>query len=353
MFRTSILLASIILLASCSDGKKSERPTSPRIRKETKISSPQQNQRLTIGEAINLVVDPGTATVDSIEVEIDKEKQIHTSLEVTLSNNSSRVGNKRIKVTVFFDGKKETHYPKVIFLPSEAPEEYTYTVVNKYLHDKTDYTQGLLIEKGHLYESTGRNGLSTLEKKGITSGETVQQINLGNDYFGEGIAFIGDQLFQLTYTSGACFVYDRDLNVVNTFSFQGEGWGLCPFEGNLLMTDGSHKIFTRNPATFSIIDELEVYDNNDKIDYLNELEIIDGLIYANVYQEDYVVVVDPDTGAVLQKIDLSGLLSPEESRGVDVLNGIAYEQESDRIFVTGKLWPALFEVRFLPKTQVQ
>ncbi|MEQ9402985.1 MAG: glutaminyl-peptide cyclotransferase [Cyclobacteriaceae bacterium] len=348
MSKTSIALLALILFACGGETEKSERPTSPRIRKETKIVEPKTNQKFVSGEQIKFQVT-SDSRIDSVSIELDGKATNFTDSIFEYTVSSRKVGSKRIKTTVYFSGKKETHYTKTIFLPNIAPEEYTYQVINTYPHDKSDYTQGLLIADGFLYESTGQRGSSTLEKKEIESGKTLEQVNLSDDFFGEGLALINDKLYQLTYTSGACLVYNKGLEQVNSFNYQGEGWGLCEFDGRLLMTNSTEKITIRDPATFSSIDELEVYDNSGKIDSINELEVIDGLIYANVYQEDFIVVIDPETGAVLQKIDMSNLLSAGERDGIDVLNGIAYDREKDRIFVTGKLWPKLFEVKFLPK----
>ncbi|MEM9337292.1 MAG: glutaminyl-peptide cyclotransferase [Bacteroidota bacterium] len=282
---------------------------------------------------------------------MNDKSETHKQLTFEAAYDSPRVGVFRTKVTVFFNGKKETHYPKVTFLPTEAPQEYTYEIINTYSHDTNDYTQGLLIDNGFLFESSGRKGRSTLEKKNIKTGETLAQFNLPNEFFGEGLALLNDQFYQLTYTSGACFVYNKAFEKENTFSYEGEGWGLCTYEGKLLMTNGSEKILVRNPETFSVVDELQVYDTNGKVTYLNELEIIDGLIYVNVYQKNYILVVDPNSGAVLRKINLEGLLEEVKGGKIDVLNGIAYDPENDKTFVTGKLWPKLFELKFKPKNE--
>lgn len=353
MRKISFAILGIILFA-CGEDKKTERPSSPRIRKETKVVSPKQNQKFTLGDVMRFEIKATDIQLDSIRVVYDSQNLTFKTNQFDLPVTSPKVGSKRLKTTVYFNGKTETHSTKVIYLPSSAPEEYGHEIVNTYPHDTEDYTQGLLVSDGFLYESTGQNGTSRLEKKNIKTGETIQQINLSDDFFGEGLALVDDQFYQITYTSGACFVYNRDFEKVNSFSFQGQGWGLCEYDGNLLMTNSTEKIAIRDPKTFSIIDELDVYDNNGKVDSINELEIIDGLIYANVYLKDYILVIDPATGAVVRKIDMSTLLTEAEAKEIDinggsVLNGIAYDKETDRIFVTGKLWPKLYEVKFRPK----
>jgi glutamine cyclotransferase len=237
----------------------------------------------------------------------------------------------------------------VVVLPENSPEALTYTVENAYPHNTEDYTQGLLIRDGFLYESTGQRGSSTFKKKNLTSGETLKTVNLDSEFFGEGLATLNEEFFQLTWTSGKGFVYDSDMNQIRTFSYQTEGWGLTSLDGMLVMSDGTEKLYFMEPAGFTVQQELEVYNNQGKVENLNEMEVIDGLIYANVYQEDLIVVIDPKTGEVLREITLTGLLSEAEAKEADVLNGIAYDEKTGKIYVTGKWWPKLFEVTFKPK----
>ncbi len=349
MSKLSHLLILLILIG-CGEKKEKESVVSPRIKKETRVVSPKPNQKFKLGEVIPFEIAADVA-VDSVIAEVNGVSSKFEKLAFDLPANASRVGVLRAKVTLFFEGKKETHYPKVTFLPDESPKEYTYKIVNTYPHDTKDYTQGLLIHEGVLYESSGRKGYSTLEKKNIKTGETLSQLNLSDEFFGEGLALFNNRFYQLTYTSGACFIYNKAFERERRFSYDGEGWGLCVYEDNLLMTNGSEKILIRNPDTFSVIDELQVYDADGKVDALNELEIINDRIYVNVYQESYILGVDPTTGAVLEKIDLSGLLEEVKGSQIDVLNGIAYDSDEDKIYVTGKLWPKLFELKFIPKNQ--
>ncbi len=352
MSKTSFAIIAILLI-SCGENGKKEQPATPRIKKETKVNSPKQNQKLSVGDAVQFEFETRSINIDSIQIESNGEKTTFSELKFPFSLATEKVGSQRIKSTVYFGGKKETHYSKVIVLPTEAPAEYTYEIVNTYPHNTDDYTQGLLISDGFLYESTGQNGSSSLLKKNIKSGETLEQVNLSDDHFGEGLALVNDQFYLITYHAEQCFVYNKNFERVNTLSYQGEGWGLAEFKGNLLMTNSTNKIFVREPGSFTIIDELEAYDPDGKVDSINELEIINGLLYANVYQEDFIVAIEPETGRVVRKIDMAGLLTSAEAARADVLNGIAYDEQNDRIFVTGKLWPKLFEVKFTPKNQVQ
>lgn len=353
MSKTSVIIIAFLLFSCGDNGNKTERPASPRIKKETKIVGPKQNQKFSLEQPIPFEFKGKNVSIDSVQIELDEDKITYSQVKFEVKLSSNKVGSRRIKSTVYFGGKKESHYSKVIVIPTEAPSEYSYEVVNTFPHSTEDYTQGLLIADGFLFESTGQNGSSSLFKKNIESGEVLDQVNLADDIFGEGLALLNDQFYYLTYHAEECFVYNKDFEQVNSFSYEGEGWGLTSYNGNLLMTNGSNKIFVRDPVTFTIIEELEAYDTDGKVDSINELEVINGILYANVYQEDYIVGIDLESGAVIEKIDMTGLLDASETAGVDVLNGIAYDEQNDRIFVTGKLWPKLFEVKFTPKNQVQ
>ncbi len=219
-------------------------------------------------------------------------------------------------------------------------------------HDPEAFTQGLLFYNGLLYESTGLfDGRSSLREVNPQTGEVIRMLNLGNEYFGEGLARVDSQLFQLTWRNGRAFVYDLEsFNSTGRFSYAGEGWGLC-YDGNaLFMSDGSATIFRRSPDSFEVDKEIKVSLRGKALNMLNELECVDNYIYANIWQTDTIVKIDKSSGRVLSEIDAAGLLSPEERASLSpdaVLNGIAYNPQSDSFFITGKLWPKLFEVRFV------
>lgn len=342
----------VLLLISCTDSKEeTEKPSSPRIRKSTSVVSPEQNQNVTRGEQITVELSSSEDfNIDSVEVTVGDVTSTFYQPTFDVEIPTRRVGTWRLLIKAFKGESSETHYRKVIILPENAPEELTYTIENTYPHDTDDYTQGLLIKDGVLYESTGQNGKSTFKKKSLTTGETLQVVNLASNLFGEGLAILNDEFYQLTWTSGKGFVYNMNMEQVRTFNYQVQGWGLTTLGDELVLTDETEKLYFIEPQSFTTQREIEAYTNEGKIDSLNELELIDGLIYANVYQEDFIVVIDPETGEVLQKIDCSGMLTDEEADEADVLNGIAYDPDSGRIYVTGKWWPKLFEVTFQPKT---
>lgn len=229
---------------------------------------------------------------------------------------------------------------------AQAPVE-GYRVIRTYPHDPTAFTQGFQFVDGFFYEGTGLNGRSTLRKVKPETGAVLLQANLAYEYFGEGITVLGNRVFQLTWTSGVGFVYDlATFKPLDSFRYSGEGWGLTNDGHKLIMSDGSATLRYLDPKTFREIARITVTDAGRPVRYLNELEWVKGEIWANVWQTDRVARVSPVTGKVLGWIDLAGLLSPaERNSGVDVLNGIAYDAKGDRLFVTGKLWPKVFEIK--------
>jgi glutaminyl-peptide cyclotransferase len=235
-----------------------------------------------------------------------------------------------------------------VTLAAARPVLYDYEVVATFPHDPNAFTQGLQYVDGDLYEGTGLNGQSTLRRVELTSGSVEQQISIPEQYFGEGITVLEDRIYQLTWKSQVAFLYDRaSFEQVGQFSYPTEGWGLTYDGEDLLMSDGSATIFRRDPATFAEEGRFTVLDSGVPVNRLNELEYIEGELWANVWQTDEIVIIDPGSGEVTGRVDFSGLLPAEDAAGADVLNGIAYDDEHDRIFVTGKLWPTLFEVQIV------
>ena len=228
--------------------------------------------------------------------------------------------------------------------------EYSYQITNKYPHDPTAFTQGLVYHNGHFYEGTGLRGQSTLRITEPETGEIIQSINLAAEYFGEGITILDDQIYQLTWRSHTAFTYTLELTQIETWSIPDEGWGLTHNGTHLIMSDGTATLSYIDPDTYTITDTITVTHQGTEITRINELEYIEGYIYANIWQTDQIAIINPETGTVESWIDLTGLQDHlDTTTGIDVLNGIAYDTENQRIYVTGKRWPNLFQIKLVPK----
>ena len=249
------------------------------------------------------------------------------------------------------DGGSEEDLRMLRILSDISPAPLTAEIVNSYPHDTKSYTQGLEFNNGQLYEGTGNpqnTGESVVAKVNLTTGALSEKNALDATYFGEGITMMGDELFQLTWRDGKCFVYDKNTLTIKLkeFAYTGEGWGLCNDGKYLIMSDGSERITFRDPKTFQPVRTIEVYDNVGPRTMLNELEYKDGKIYANVYQTNFVITIDPLTGKVLEQIDATALAAAGKMGG-DVLNGIAYNAATNKLYMTGKYWGKLFEVKLV------
>ncbi|PJF35466.1 MAG: glutaminyl-peptide cyclotransferase [Candidatus Thermofonsia Clade 1 bacterium] len=238
---------------------------------------------------------------------------------------------------------------------SDRPERLRVQIRSIRPHDPSAFTQGLLVHNGFFYESTGQYGASRLRKVDMHTGEVLQQIALSPDFFGEGLALVGERLIQITWREQVAFVYDLEtFEPLETFTYVGEGWGLCyDAEGDALyMSNGSHFLYVRDPKTFEERRRLEIILDGVPIRNLNELECVGDSIYANIWFSDQILRIDKHTGRITAIIDASNLLTPEERQAVGMsgtLNGIAYDAENERFFITGKLWMWLFEVDFVPE----
>ena len=241
------------------------------------------------------------------------------------------------------------------FLPAQrgpAPDipTYGYQVVRSYPHDRGAFTQGLIVRNGFFYEGTGLNGRSGLRKVKIETGEVLQAKPLGAEYFGEGITDWKGSLVQITWQSEIGFVYDLNtFDQTRTWTYKGQGWGLTHDDTHVIMSDGSSSLRFLDPVTLKETSRITVRTGTGPVERLNELEYVKGEIFANVWQTERIARISPKDGLVTGWIDLSGLLSPAERAGTDVLNGIAYDAAGDRLFVTGKLWPRVFEIKLVKR----
>ena len=233
---------------------------------------------------------------------------------------------------------------------SNAPQFYTYQIMAIFPHDDTAFTQGLVYENDAFYESTGHYGSSSVRKVDPPEGEVLKLHNLPDQFFGEGLTVVGDKIIQLTWREKVGFVYDREsFALEKEFSYPTEGWGITYDGHQLIMSDGTEKLYFLDAKTFQLTGQIEVHDRDVPVKKLNELEFINGEVFANVWGSDSIVRINPHTGKVVGWISLQGLLDRETlAKPADVLNGIAYDIKDDRLFVTGKLWPKIFQIKLVP-----
>jgi len=237
-------------------------------------------------------------------------------------------------------------------LPGHIPpvSEYTFMIINTYPHDYRAYTQGLVYHDGFFYESTGRRGESSLRQVELKSGAIIKSVSLNPEYFGEGLTIVDNRLIQLTWESYTGLVYDlHEFTLLEHFYYTTEGWGLTYDGMHLVQSDGSSKLYFLDTSDFAVVRELEVYDETGSIRNINELEYIKGEIFANIMPSNRIACIDPQTGRINAWINFDGILeSVQVDSEVNVLNGIAYDDVNDRLFITGKLWPVVFEVKVVP-----
>jgi len=263
--------------------------------------------------------------------------------------NRRHIIRSAIGVVLLTAGLSAGLHSAAIQLRSPATPVYTYQIVHTYPHDPAAFTQGLIFLDGELYESTGLNGKSSLRRVKLETGKVLQQQPVDEKYFAEGLVNWGSDLLQLTWQTQVGFVYDRkSFSLKKTFMYSGQGWGLTKDPGRIIMSDGTATLRYFDPKTLMQNGTLNVTDQGRPVTMLNELEYINGEIWANVWQTDRIARISPFTGNVVGWIDLKGLLTPSEHASADVLNGIAYDSAANRVFVTGKLWPKLFEIKVGP-----
>jgi glutaminyl-peptide cyclotransferase len=323
---------------------------------ESKIIAPLRDSEFTAGDNIQISIESQRTLdeIDSVGFFADGKiiEVFQNKLEFIWNSADSRVGKIPLRVQVFYaDGTMDMMQVQITMKSDVKPVIYTYTVVNSYPHDINAYTQGLVYDDGFLYESTGQYGESSLRKVKTETGEVIRNIALDRELFGEGLCLFEDRLYQITWKNKVGFVYDKEsMRVLNKIYYQTEGWGLTTDGEKMIMSDGSQFIYFLDPVYFSETGRIEVYDEKGPVANLNELEMIDGKVYANIFGTDEIVIFIPATGKVYGYIDLSGILPARyHHRRLDVLNGIAYDSDNDRLFVTGKYWPRLFEIRIRPK----
>ena len=334
---------TLLLLTACNDGYNFTLDL-------VKTSTLNSTVTITLKEKNNKPIDKVQFFVDGIEIAADGNT-------ATFNTSQFGVGKHAVSAMAFFPGKSKKTNNSFEVLAATAPAIYTFKIINSYPHDTKAYTQGLEYYNGFLYESTGQRGESSLRKVEITTGKVLQKIDLDKQYFGEGMTILNNKIYWLTWQAKKGFVYDLEtfkLEKEFAFNKSEEGWGLTHNETELIKSDGTNKIWFLDPITLKEKRAIQVYTNKYALDNLNELELIDGKIYANKYQQNAIVIIDMNTGAVLGVANLSDLktemektqkLVPED----EVLNGIAFDAENNRLFVTGKRWGKLFEIELIKK----
>lgn len=291
---------------------------------------------------------------DSITLFVNNKPFSNYQIEngaLILNTDSLNSGKNVIYIKVNVSGQLKVGQTMIKLKASKVPIEYSYKVIARFPHDDRSYTQGLEFYNGIMYEGSGQYGASAVRSYKLESNELLQTYNLPNNVFGEGIVIYDNKIYQLTWQSHICYEYDLSkFRLLRTFEFNTEGWGLTKYKNFLVMSDGTNTLYFINPETFTEVKRLEVYNNVGPVSNLNELELINGKIYANVYQTDDIVIIDPETGFVEGIIHLNNLLDLKKTkRKPDVLNGIAYDQENKRLFVTGKYWPEIYQIQIFPQ----
>lgn len=341
---TYVLL--VFLFQSCGSGEKKQE-------KQFSISIDGGSTRLSSGSILQLNVSATSEKqIDSVVAFIAGSRlttDISSASQISIQLPNSLLGRHTIS-TSLFSGETSEHTSFQITIVSDIiPKQTQARVISMFNHDPEAYTQGLEYKNGYFYESTGLYGKSTIRKVEAKTGNVVLSKHIPETMFGEGLTIVGDSIFQLTWREQIGYIYTKKtLEKIGEFSYNTEGWGLC-FDGeHLIMTDGSEYLYFHTlPPEFRRVKQIPVYDNNGPVRKLNELEYINGYVYANIYTTDYIVKIDPTTGKIHQRIDLSNILPVHfKHDAIDVLNGIAYDRKNNRIFVTGKNWPKLFEVEF-------
>lgn len=312
----------------------------------------QSNQELIIS-----ISEKNEKPFDSVQFTIGNKKISSINNSAKLNLKDFKLGKHTITAIVFYENKTKKVEKPVFIMADTAPEIYTYKVINTYPHDKGAYTQGLEYYNGFLYESTGQPKKSSLRKVDLETGKVLQQIDLADQYFGEGITILNNKIYQLTWKHGIGFVYDLEtFEKEKEFKYtkSREGWGLTNNGDKLIKTDGTERIWFLNPETLVEESYIEAYTNKRKVESLNELEYINGMLYANVWQQNSILIVNPKNGKVEGVANLNGLkdlMAKEQTlqESDDVLNGIAFDRENNRLFVTGKHWGKLYEIELIKK----
>jgi len=351
LFTSFIVLALFISSFSCSNKSNRSRKPAVNIQVESVHKKIIYGDDITIGIAVKLKDGDLQETkifMDSVLVTSNKAAEFTHTLK-----RFKNLGKHTLKVVATkSDGVEGIYFKSFEVLSDIIPEQYGYELIETYPHNETYFTQGLEFYDGFLYEGTGENGKSGLYKTNLKNGKLLQSIKLADRYFGEGITILNNKIFQLTYKTKVGFVYELEtMALVDSFRFESiEGWGLANNKENLIMSDGTNNLTFLDPVSYKTVKKLQVYDDKNPMVYLNELEYSDGFIFANIWGTNLIVKIDIVTGKVLAKINLDGILTMSNpDKQVDVLNGIAIDPVTKKMYVTGKFYPKLFEIKPVKK----
>lgn len=346
----AVLLALVLIpiLKNCEGKENQPNPIINQPVAAVQIASPKLNEQYTIGEQLTVELKFNEANLASdIQVSIagfELEEQDEGVYQ--LSTNELPVGN--LPIVLSFktkDGKLHEEKRNITLFSDIDPEEQTAIIQNKFTHNVASYTQGLEFHNGQLFESTGQYGTSFIAEVDVNTGQIKRKQDLASTYFGEGLTILDSTIYQITWQAGICKTYDLEFNPKAELNYVGQGWGLTNNGKSIIMSNGSDKIVWRDPQTFQVTKEIQVFNNESSFTQINELELIEGRLFANIYTDDLIVEIDTANGKVLSHIDCSQLVR-EQPVGVDYLNGIAYNPAGQKIYLTGKLWPTLYEVTF-------
>jgi len=333
-----------LFLTNCGDAEKGEDSFTLEIVNPKKTYTPNDQV------SINLINKENIAT-DSIAYFLNLERLSLSGDALSLAGH--KLGQRTITAKIYKNGKEYTAAQNITIVSPIRPKLYTYKVIETYPHDIRAYTQGLEFHNDTLYESTGQYGSSSLRKTDYKTGRVLQEVSLSNKYFGEGLTILNNKIYQLTWRENTGFIYNLEtMEQTGTFVYgkSREGWGLCQDGKNIYKSDGTERIWTLNPNTLAEKDYIEIFTNTSKINSVNELEWVEGKIYANVYQQGSIAIIDPSNGAVEGVIDLTDLKDKvTQHPELDVLNGIAYNGEPNMLYITGKNWDKLFKIEIIEK----
>jgi len=315
------------------------------------IMAPANNEMFTLGDQVEVelkVNDAAEATKMKLYVSdiLVSDNISADQTKFTFDTKDLPVGNLLLKLAYTSStGEELSKEQKITFFSDIVPERKKVNIVKQLPHDPTSYTQGLEFYQGALYESTGQYGTSYVAEVDPETGEIIRKKDLSSEYFGEGLTIFDSAIYQLTWQARKCFKYDLDFNLLGEASFSGQGWGLTHDDTHLIMSNGSDKVFWRDPESFEVTRELYVFDDQSSATQINELELIGGKLYANLYTSNEIIEIDTSNGKILSHIDCSEIVNAQMA-GVDYFNGIAYDETTDQIYVTGKLYPYKYIVTF-------